>query len=183
MSDFLKAGFYLKQIFPFFYRQCVQMYDMDDKSKTKASFLSFFRHILQHPGCSLQRNKTAQEASQTSQWCCHATINKKMTPYMTQCKDPEIINHSKTLLHHNSALAFTGILSQKASSAVHYWWSLNWMCLCSFHRWTQGVCLPYMERSGEWWGRGAGMGDSPLSHHAAGDSSITLRGAASIINK
>jgi len=43
--------------------------------------------------------------------------------------------------------------------------------------------LLYMVDGSEWWGRVAGVCDSPLSHHAAGDSSITLRGATSIINK
>lgn len=54
-------------------------------------------------------------------------------------------------------------------------------------RWTQGMRLPYMEErraGGEGGGRGnPGLGDSPSSHRVAADSSITLRGAASIINK
>lgn len=115
MSDFIHSSASVRLLLKakvFFYRQRVQMYDMGDKSKTMAFFLSCFWHIPQRLGCSLQRNKTAQEGSQTSQWCCHATMNEMMIPYMTQCKDPEIINQSKTISIPQQCLSF-----YRASSA------------------------------------------------------------------
>lgn len=104
-------------------------------------------------------------------------------PYMTQGTDLEIISQSKTMSTPQQCPSFYRAPVAKGLFSCTLLMGFKLNVPLFLHRWTQGVCLPYMESSGEWWGRGAGVGDSPLSHHAAGDSSITLRGAASIINK
>lgn len=114
---------------------------------------------------------------------CHATINKTTIPYMTQCTDPKIINQSKTNATPQQCPGFYMAALAKGLLSCTLLMGLKLNVPLFLHRWTQGVRLSCTESSGEWWGRGPGVGDSPPSHHAAGDSSITLRGAASIINK
>lgn len=96
---------------------------------------------------------------------------KTRLPCVTQCADPEIISQSRTTTSHppttsplppspaplptpTSAPAFCFFRTPSAmgaSSAVHYWWGLSWMWLCSS---CDGHRAPASSHWGGEWGRG-----------------------------
>lgn len=104
---------------------------------------------------------------------------------MTQCKDTEIINQSEPISIPQQCPGFYSPALAKGLLSCTLLMGLKLNTPLFLHRWTQGVCLPYMESSSgvSGGGREQGCVTHPPSHPAAGASSITLRGAASIINK
>lgn len=87
-----------------------------------------------------------------------ATLTKTRLPCVSQCADPEIISQSRTTTAQtprpptpNSAPAFClGTPSAMgASSAVHYWWGLSWMWLCSSSDGHRAPASSHGEEGGE----------------------------------
>lgn len=105
-----------------------------------------------------------------------------MIPYMTQCTDPEVINQSEPTATPQQCHSFYRAPLAKGLLSCTLLMGLKLNVPLFLHRWTQGVSLPYMESSGEWWGMEQGCVTHPRPIIQQGDSSITSRGAASIIN-
>lgn len=158
---------------------------MGDKSEKRAILLILFWHVRQRTAA--REANQINGGSQTSLML--ATINETMMPYMTPCPDLEIIHQSETLLHHKQC---PKLLQEDAfSNGPPQLYIIDGAYVeCGF------VLSPAMDTrhasplhgrvASGWRKRGEGnpgLGDSSSSHRVAANSSITLRGAASIINK